>query len=682
MNSKLKFFIFVIFTLFMSCSIFALEGYTVEFKGVNDQEILSLLNSISKTVELEETPPATNAGLKRRAEADIPNLLKALHSLAYFNGKVDVEVNFETKPAQVSFNIMTGPVYPFASFDIKSADTCFPFEIKELGINLGAPALPRNIIEAEELLILKMEKEGYPLAKVENREVIADQATHRIHVVLYLNPGPLCYFGEVTFKGHQRVSSQFFRKKIAWSLGDVYDPDKIARTQAALEASGLFSSISITHDTNVSDEGLIPLEIEVMESKYRSVGAGIGYSTDDGFGVLAEWENRNIGGCGEKLSFKTLIAQRLQEGTLAYVIPDFQRPRQDLIWLAEVLHQTTKGYHASSYSLSGIIERQMNDRTRISFGGMFKSLRDTHSDNNGSFNLVKTPFQLRWANTNNILDPTQGGSLNIKIVPSLQILQPRFAYCINTITGSLYIPLRTDRRLLLAAKATLGSIFGETRHTIPPSERFYAGNENLLRGYHYMTVSPLHRNEPVGGRSMMIYSLEARLRATETFGWVLFYDFGNVYEEYLPQFDKKILQSVGVGLRYNTPVGPLRLDFAVPLHRRRHIRRGFSVLFKHRTGLLMKKILFFVTLFAAILFLAAWGYLQTSHAQKFVLAFVTNAIKDKIGHDVEVEAFSIPLPFNWIAYNVKIKEQEKVLLTIDSVEVTVPLWELLTPTSS
>ena len=112
----------------------------------------------------------------------------------------------------------------------------------------------------------------------------------------------------------------------------------------------------------------------------------------------------------------------------------------------------------------------------------------------------------------------------------MQILKTQFAYCINTVTGTIYIPLRSDKRLVLAAKASLGSILGEKRHTIPPSERFYAGNENMLRGYHYMTVSPLRGHEPLGGRSMMIYSLETRLRTTETLGWVLFYDFGNVYK--------------------------------------------------------------------------------------------------------------------------------------------------------
>lgn len=578
-----KCFLLTLFFSLLNYSAFATEEYTVEFHGVQDAEILNLLKSISKTVELEQTPPATNAGLKRRAEGDIPNLIKALHSLAYFNAKVEADVNFDACPPVVIFTVDTGPIYPLASFravpsenQSKLPSPCSEILLDDLGLTIGGPALPRLIIEAEELLILQLEKKGYPLAKIKNREVIADQSTRSIHVTLHVNTGPLCYFGEVTFKGQECVNPLFFGKKIAWSVGDIYDPCKIERTQNALEASGLFSSISITHGENVNDQGLIPIEIEVIESKHRSIGAGVGYSTDDGFGVLAEWEHRNVRGRGEKVSFKTLIAQRLQEGRLAYVIPDFCRPKQDLIWLAELLHQTTKGYHASSYSFSGIVERQINDKTRLSFGAMYKALRDTHSDNNGSFNLVKTPFQLRWTNINNILDPTQGATLNIKTIPSLQIFKPQFGYCINTIVGTFYLPLRADKRIILAGKATLGSIFGEKRHTIPPSERFYAGNETLMRGYHYMTVSPLNGHEPIGGRSMMIYSLEARLRATETIGWVLFYDFGNVYESYLPQFNKQILQSVGVGLRYNTPVGPLRLDFAVPLHRRRHIDEAFQ----------------------------------------------------------------------------------------------------------
>lgn len=92
----------------------------------------------------------------------------------------------------------------------------------------------------------------------------------------------------------------------------------------------------------------------------------------------------------------------------------------------------------------------------------------------------------------------------------------------------------------------------------------------------------------------------------------------------------------------------------------------------------MKKILFIVTLFIILTFLAVWGYLQTTHAQKMILSFVTKVIKEKTGHDVEIETLSLPLPFNLIAFNVKVKEREKIWLSIDEVNIFIPYWELMT----
>ena len=254
---------------------------------------------------------------------------------------MNVEVDLEKSPPVIEFIIETGPSYPLESFKVVPADPNHPgsfaydmIELKDLGITLNKPALPSAIIEAEELLILLMERQGYPLAKVINREVLADQATHSIHVILHVESGPLCYFGEVTFTGHEAVSTDYCSKKIAWKSGEIYNPEKIELTQNALESTGLFSAISIIHTENVTEDGLVPIEIQIEEGKQRSIGAGFSYSTDNGLGMLAEWEHRNIRGRGEKVSTRALIAQRLQEGTLAYVIPDFCCSRQDLIWLA------------------------------------------------------------------------------------------------------------------------------------------------------------------------------------------------------------------------------------------------------------------------------------------------------------------------------------------------------------
>lgn len=582
--------LFYLIVLWLPLQLAAAEAYIVRFEGISEIDTLSLLQSGSQLVASQDNPPNTLAALRRRAEADIQNILQVLQSKAYYGARVKVKINSSTDPIEVSFLIDTGPVYPLADFRILLLEhedgPCSPIalynmiKLKHLGIALNQPAYPEDILDAEDAVLERLGNKGYPFAKIIKRDVIADQAKHAVFVTLHISSGPLTYFGPVTIIGQKTIRTRFFEKKLAWCDGDRYNPKRIAETQELLEGTGLFRSVSITPAEEMTPEGTLPITIEVSEAKHRSIGFGLNYMTQFGPGVAMEWEHRNYNGEGQLLSISADIWQKMQQATIRQVTPDFGRPRQDLIWLGEYGYEKTKGFSESFASFSGLLERQLNKRTTISFGGMYKYLRSQHSDNNRSFNLLKAPLQLRWSNANNALDPTQGKSFHLKITPTLQILKPSFAYCINTFTGTWYQALTQDERWVLATKLMLGSIIGASRHEIPPPERFYAGSDNTLRGYHYLTVSPLNeKNDPIGGRSLAIFSLETRFRLNENFGGVFFYDVGNVYGNAFPEFSHKQLQAIGSGIRYYTPIGPLRLDIAFPLNRRPHLDSAFQVYF-------------------------------------------------------------------------------------------------------
>lgn len=583
-NYPMRKLIYLYILLFFSIGLNAVDSYEVNFSGIRNSEMMKLLKENSRTVSLQDSPPETNAGLKRRAEADIPDLAKALQSWGYYSPKIDLAIDYTEAPVQVTFLIDPGLEYVFESFQVladsedSDEDSFASITLDELDIWLDYSALPKAILDAEEKLLLLIEERGYALAQITRREVKADQTKGTISVTLYVNSGPLCRFGETTVTGNCGVEGEFFDKKIAWGDCKIYDPKKVEKTQNALEAAGLFSSININHADELDENGELPMTIEVVEGKHRSIGLGVGYTTHWGPGIIAEWENRNIRNVGEKLSFKTNIWQRQQEGTLMYLKPDFYHRGQDLLWLAQMQREDTLAYTDTSFSVSSLIQKHIHDHTKLSYGLSYKFIHDHRTDNNRVYNLIKLPVQIRWSNANNLLDPTNGITTNFKIVPSLQVVNPRFAYCINTFSGATYYSLTDDQSLVLAGKINLGSIFGAPLHAIPPSERFYAGTDNLLRGYRFMTVAPLrecHRR-PEGGRSMMVYSFETRWRATESLGCVLFYDFGNVYKSAFPEFGR-IRQSTGVGMRYHTPVGPLRLDVAFPLNKRRDLDHTFEV---------------------------------------------------------------------------------------------------------
>ena len=580
-------FRFTLFFLLIVAPLGATNEYQVEFSGIQQEETLKLLKKTSELTESPETPPRTETALKRRAEANIANLVKALHSLALYDAKVELEIDYATVPIRVMYRIDPGPIYPLGDFKVLPESLNITSD--RLGLSLGKPAYPKTILDAEDQILQVMEDLGYPFAMIKDRKVFADQTSHQVSVTIEVDSGPITYFGKTAITGAKTVHETFIRKKITWGEGEIYDPRKVACTVDALDATGIFKAISIDHAESPNEDGTLPMTLHLKEGKPRSLGFGLIYSTQRqkgeglnarGGGVTAEWSHRNFRGMGEKLNFKTDILEYFQEATFMYTKPDFCRLGQDLLWIADLEHDKTEGFDKRSASFSGILERQLNSKTRISFGGEYMYLKNEDSDNEGTFNLLKAPLQLKWTDTDDLLDPTLGSTFFIKTVPTLQVLDHSFAYFTTTLTHSIYAPLSPSRRLVLAARINLGTILGASERRIPHSERFTAGSETLLRGYKYDTVSPLDdKHKPTGGRSLAIATLEARWRATDTWGAVLFYDVGNVYSAQLPQFDQGVLRSVGIGGRYYTPVGPLRLDIAFPLNRRKHVDNAFQIYF-------------------------------------------------------------------------------------------------------
>lgn len=599
-------------------------AYEVHFKGVEGTETEELLHSASQLITLQDCPPTTPTALQRRAEAEIPRLVQALHSQAFFDAEVDLAIDFDQDPAIVNFEVVLGPVYALVEFvilssseigqkalvigkedrlvdedgdllskDLLSDDQSLPGELEpvaapeatpttadrfsaydtinleDLGIQLGDPALPQSILDAEAALISYLDDLGYPFAESVKREVIADQRDKTVSVWLYVESGPLAYFGSATVDGLKRTRLEFIQRKIAWFEGDTYDPCLIQQTFDALDASGLFVNIQITPGECQEGDNHLPIEIEVSEGRQRSVGFGASYATQQGGGVLAEWEHRNVRGMGERISLKTELMQRLQSGSATYAIPDFLEQRQELITRGEVQRDETLGFTDTSFTVSSRVNRRYSNTLLLSGGLALKYLKSSDSDNNRPFTLAKAPLQLLYNNTGSPLDPIQGVSFNLKLTPTWGLSKTDLNYYIATLDVAAYYPMNPSERTVLAAKINLGSILGAARVSVPPPERFYAGSQQLLRGYRWMTVSPLNPdNKPIGGRSLAIFSLELRQRIGENWGTALFYDVGNVYAATTPDLGEKQLQALGLGVRYYTPVGPLRLDVAFPLDRR------------------------------------------------------------------------------------------------------------------
>jgi translocation and assembly module TamA len=349
------------------------------------------------------------------------------------------------------------------------------------------------------------------------------------------------------------------------------------QAQRKLRASGLFSIVRIETTREPDEQGRVPITLTLQERKHRSVGAGLSYQTDEGFGATASWENRNLLGGGEKLGLKATYSNFTLSGEAGLLKPFFVRPDQTLRLWTKIARDTPDAY-TSNYIESGLaVSRDIKESLQVGAGIRFKTSEVTQLGVTDQYNYFSLPLTLQSDTSNDPLDPVRGSRLGLEVAPYDDLFGSDPSFVKSTGRFTHYFHLLQEPSLVFAGAATAGAIVGADAEEIPADERFYAGGGGSIRGYPYQTVSPLVDGVPVGGRSLATCSLELRLKLTERFGVVGFLDGGNVFESTYPDFSEPFLWGTGVGLRYYSPVGPFRLDVAFPLDRRPEIDDSFQI---------------------------------------------------------------------------------------------------------
>ncbi len=537
----------------------------------DDKAVKKAFQAVSLTASQKEATSRTM--LRRRAEKDKEKFEEIAHYYGYYGAKIRYTI---TDDDQVRFLADLGQKYRLESCTVVP-DVVSNLDI--LKLEPGQFITTQQVVDAEQALLWHLKKKGYAISRIAKCTCLADAKKQTLKITFEVDTGPIVTFGTTQVIGTQNVRYETVKKYITWKEGEKFNPSDIETTQNHLEKTGLFSSVVITEEKELADGSKLPITINVQESKHHSVGAGVAYASPYGPGVKAEWENKNLRGHGDTLTFRTEIWQKYQTVLLSLTKPHFHGYDQDLIWVAEYDKLRNIAFHSRSYNLSGILQKRIRPQVESLMGLRLEWLHSRNFEGSHFYHLVKLPLQFKWSNANNLLDPTKGETLNIKVTPATNFLAPSFFYVSQTTQLSGYYSI-INNHCTLAAKLVLGNILGANRNTIPPPDRFYGGSENVMRGFRAYTVSPLHDHKtPAGGRSLLAASLEARFRTQGDFGYVLFYDVGNVYKKNVPELNIHQYHSVGAGLRYTTPIGPLRLDVAVPLNPRPHLDPNFQIYF-------------------------------------------------------------------------------------------------------
>lgn len=558
-------------------------NYSVAIEGDMEPELKTALEQYSQLIALQDRPPDSLAGLRRRIDGDVERFDTVLRSEGFYGAKIVQAVAEKDGERVVRLTVSTGPVYLLSDYSITYSrpgkdESALPHDIEELGLYIGMMARASAINDAERRLRTELANRGRPRADVLSSRAVVDHRTTTLAVALEIDPGPFARFGPVQVSGSERVDPEYILSFAGWKPGERYDQAKVAKTEDELDATGLFSSVQAVTPEHVEPDGELPVQIVVAESAPRSIGAGVDFSTDVGPGGKVFWEHRNLLGRAERLKLSVQAALVDKRASFDFAKPRFLRPDQTLLADGSAGQSNTDAYDQTNFEGTLGVQRTFLEHWRGSIGSSFEISEISDDKGKHVFAVYGLPLSVSRDDTDNPLNPTRGSRIGFWVTPSQAVIERGVTFVNLTASGSIYYaPLRGDD-LVLAGRAKLGSILGAKTFELPADQRFFAGGGGSIRGYEFQRVGPLDKKlDPIGGRSLVELGAEARFRVTDTIGFVPFVDGGTVFDDEIPGGDQEIRWAAGLGLRYFTSIGPLRLDLAFPINRRKGIDDRYQV---------------------------------------------------------------------------------------------------------
>jgi translocation and assembly module TamA len=360
------------------------------------------------------------------------------------------------------------------------------------------------------------------------------------------------------------------RKRLPWRPGEEITAEALAAGRSALFDSGLYSSVVVNLGEEPDAEGRLPVTVELKERLHRSIGIGARYRTDEGLGGNVSWENRNLFGRGERLTIELDGSFIGADLSASFRKPDFWRRDQALIADSSLVYENTDAYESLSAGASAGLERLLAPGMTVSGSLAFRlSQVQERGKDREEFGLLSLPLLFNWDRSNDLLNPTRGGRLALYNEPFVDVLGKDLQFNKSRATYTHYIRVLREPGVVLAGRASVGTLFGAERDEVPADLRFYAGGGGSVRGFGYQLAGPLDDdNDPIGGRSLLELSGEVRVRLTETFGAVAFVDAGSNFSSTVPDLNEPLRVGAGPGLRYFSPIGPVRLDVGFPINKR------------------------------------------------------------------------------------------------------------------
>lgn len=524
---------------------------------------------------------ANAAQIQRRSEADAELLAEILRSQGYYDATVDPVIEPQGAVLHVTFEADPGSQYRFQSVELPGLENAGSDaeQLREtFAVKAGDPVIAEDVIAADLALKVALGEQGFALAKIGEQQIIVDHRTQLASLVLPVDPGPVAHFGAIRVSGEPPFSARHIGTIARFEPGERFERAKIDDLRRALIATGLVATAEVGI-VPVAGGQTVDLDVRLTPAPTRTIAGELGYGTGQGARLEASWQNRNFVNPEGALTLRGIAGTREQLAGVQFRRANYGARDRVLDLQLAVSNSNFEAYEARTIRLLASLERQSNIIWRKTWTwsvgaellatderGVFD---DPLIEETRRFFIGALPANLGYDGSDDLLDPTRGFRAGIRLSPEISAHGGSFAYARAQFDGSAYMPIAGTT--VLAGRVRFGSIFGADAPSIAPSRRFYAGGGGSVRGYGYQRIGPRDfEGDPIGGKTLTEFGVEARFRLNAfggNFGLVPFFDGGHLTNKVTPGFNGWQF-GAGIGLRYYSSFGPIRIDVGTPLNPR------------------------------------------------------------------------------------------------------------------
>lgn len=549
-----------------------------------DTATVKELRAASGLVAAQKQKVTDPQDLLAKARAEYGGLLSALYARGYYSAVIHVRIDgqeaAEISPldapgsiGRIEVSIETGPKFTFSRAEIAplAEGTVIPKTFAT-----GQVAESGVILEAVGAGIDGWRAKGNAKAAVADQSVTADHARSALAAQIRLAPGPKLRFGQLAVQGAERMRPERVRAIAGLPEGKVYNPDDVKRAAERLRRSGVFRSATLTEAEQVRAPDLLDMTATVIEAPRRHYSFGAAVASGDGASLTGEWYHRNLFGGAERL---TVDGSILNIGAasgidynfgIGYSRPATFTPDTALGLKFDLGRLDELDYKADTLGLTAELTHVFSDSLTGSAGLGYEYSRVTDPQGEKVFRRLTLPLGLIWDRRDSTTDATRGFYIDATAKPFLGFGITDSGARL-TLDARGYKAVDQDRRFVMAARLQAGAIVGASLMGTPRDDLFYSGGGGTVRGQPYQSLGvnvlrDLSSNTfRTGGTYFLGGSIEARAKLTDSLGLVGFVDVGQIGVNGFFNSLSDWHAGAGLGVRYATPVGPIRLDLAVPV---------------------------------------------------------------------------------------------------------------------